>query len=147
LLKRTGDSGLKHAADRVTDKIAAAMPQPLRQTLSTNAIYAWGSVAPQPEGVDLAQVRQAISDEQKLFIYYRDEGGNDSERTVRPIALIYYSHYANIVAWCELRQDIRNFRTDRVAHSRLVADFFSGQGDALRRQWIAGWEINRPQPA
>ena len=145
LLKRTGDGGLKHAADRVTDKIAAAMPPPLRQTLSTNAIYAWGSAAPQPEGVDLAQVRQAIRDEQKLFIRYRDEAGNESERTVRPVALIYYSHYANIVAWCELRQDIRNFRTDRVAQSLLVTDFFSGQGDTLRRQWIAGWEINRPQ--
>ena len=45
---------------------------------------------------------------------YRDELGRATERTIRPIALIYYSETANIVAWCELRQAIRNFRSDRV---------------------------------
>lgn len=143
LLKRTGDSELKRAAERVTGKIAAAVPAPLRQVLMGNAIYAWGTVAPEPPGVDLSVVRQAIRDERKLTIIYRDEQGRETNRTIRPIALIYYSSYANVVAWCELREDIRNFRADRIEKSSATDALFTGEGEILRARWIAGWEINQ----
>jgi predicted DNA-binding transcriptional regulator YafY len=53
--------------------------------------------------MDLAVVRAAIRDERKMEIGYCDEHGRRTERTIRPIGLIYYSETANIVAWCELR--------------------------------------------
>ena len=86
LLERTGDAELKAAARRVGDKIAGAVPPPLRQTLSARALHAWGASPPAPEGIDLAAVRRAIRDEKKLRIDYRDEYGRASERTIRPIA-------------------------------------------------------------
>lgn len=144
LLKRTGDGALRQAAHRVTSKIAASIPPPLRRALDAEAIHAWGTVALSPEGIELALVRQAIRDEQKIFIRYRDEKGSETERTIRPIALIYYSETANIVARCELREALRNFRTERVAASAALPEFFRGEGDRLRNAWIAGWEINRP---
>ncbi|MBW8301753.1 MAG: YafY family transcriptional regulator [Hydrogenophaga sp.] len=139
LLERTADTGLKQAARRVNAKIAAAVPEPLRQVLQGNALQAWGSVAPAPEGVDLAMVRAAIRDERKLLIDYRDELANATERTVRPLALVYYSATAVIVAWCELRKAIRNFRADRVEDCQPLEDFFLGEGNALRELWTAGW--------
>jgi predicted DNA-binding transcriptional regulator YafY len=140
LLDRTGDGELKQAAKRVNRKIAAAMTPSLRRTLDANALYAWGTTT-RPDGIDLALVRRAIRDEQKLAIAYRDETGRASERTIRPLALIYYSETANIVAWCELRQALRNFRGDRVKSGMLLDDFFRGEGEGLRQQWIAGWKI------
>lgn len=142
LLERTGDIELKQAAKRVNQKIAAAMPAPLRQALGANALHAWGTVASSPARIDLALVRRAIRDEQKLRIRYRDELGRATQRAIRPLALIYYSETANIVAWCELRAALRNFRTDRVEESALIDDFFRGEGDNLRREWVAGWKIN-----
>jgi predicted DNA-binding transcriptional regulator YafY len=65
--------------------------------------------------------------------------GRATERVIRPIALIYYSQYANIVGWCELRQAIRNFRSDRVEHCDSAAAFFRGDGDWLREEWMRGW--------
>jgi predicted DNA-binding transcriptional regulator YafY len=144
LLRRTGDAELKRAAQQVSDKIAAAMPPPLRQVLMRNAIYAWGSIAPEPPGIDLSVIRQAIRDERKLAIQYRDEQGRETERTIRPIALIYYSHTANIVAWCELREGLRNFRADRIVRSQSVEAYFSGEGDGLRAEWVSGWTVNQP---
>lgn len=141
LLQRTGDTELKKAAESVNRKIAAAIPPPLRSTFSSQAIHAWGTVAPSPEGVDLATVRQAIRDEQKMFIAYGDELGRQSQRTILPIAVIYYSGHSVIVSWCELREDFRNFRADRVERAIVKSEFFSGQGDHLRRQWMAGWAI------
>ena len=139
LLERTGDSELKQAAKRVSAKIAGAVPPPLRQTFDANALHAWGFAAPSVGAVDLALVRRAIRDEEKLDLSYRDEHGRASERLIRPIALIYYAESANVVAWCELRQAIRNFRSDRVEHCAAAEDYFKGEGDRLRDLWTSGW--------
>lgn len=147
LMERTGDAELKQAAKRAGQKIAGAMPAPLRRVLDRNALHAWGQPAPMPESIDFAEVRRAIRDERKIEIGYRDELGRTSRRIIRPIALIYYSEAANVVAWCELRRDIRNFRADRVEESTPLDDFFVGEGDALRKRWIAGWKINQASAA
>ncbi|MDK1375623.1 MULTISPECIES: YafY family protein [unclassified Sinorhizobium] len=146
LLARTGDEELKAAARRVNQKITGAVPGPLRQAFQSQALHAWGTVAAPPPAIDLAMVRRAIRDEQKLALDYRDELGRASERIVRPLALIYYSEHAMMVAWCELRQDIRNFRADRVEHCEPVDDFFLGEGNDLRRLWISGWKTNAARP-
>ncbi len=146
LLERTGDDELKMAAKRVNQKIAGAMPAPLRQTLQTKALHAWGTIAPPPSGLDLALVRRAIRDERKLLIDYRDEFGRATERTVRPLALIYYSATAVMVGWCELRTAIRNFRADRVESCEPTDDHFRGEGDGLRDLWIRGWAVNGGTP-
>ncbi|QFI65477.1 helix-turn-helix transcriptional regulator [Sinorhizobium alkalisoli] len=140
LLERTGDRELKVAASRVGQKITGAVPEPLRQVFQSQALRAWGSIAAAPTAVDLALIRRAIRDEQKLALDYRDEFGRATERTVRPLALIYYSEQAMMVAWCELRQAIRNFRADRVEHCEPVEAFFRGEGDRLRQAWMAGWK-------
>lgn len=140
LLERTGDAELKVAARRVGEKITGAVPEPLRQVFQSQALHAWGSIAAAPPAVDLALIRRAIRDEQKLAMDYRDELGRATERTVRPLALIYYSEQAMMVAWCELRQAIRNFRADRVEYCEPVEAFFRGEGDRLRQMWMAGWK-------
>ena len=147
LLERTGDGELKEAAKSVGRKVAGALPAPLRQLLDSRALHAWGTIAPAPEGIDLALVRRAIRDEQKLAVAYRDEQGRPSERTIRPAALIYYSQTATIVAWCELRRALRSFRSDRIETSQALDDYFRGEGDELRRLWIAGWKVNQASAA
>jgi predicted DNA-binding transcriptional regulator YafY len=42
LVERTGDAALKQAARRVNQKIAGAVPLPLRQAMEGKALYAWG---------------------------------------------------------------------------------------------------------
>ncbi len=142
LLERTGDAELKQAAKRVSAKVAGAVPPPLRQALDANALHAWGFAAPSAAAIDLALVRRAIRDEEKLDIAYRDELGRATERIIRPIALIYYAETANIVAWCELRQAIRNFRSDRIKDCRLTGLRFKGEGDGLRQIWVNGWQTD-----
>lgn len=139
LLDRTGDDGLKQAAKQVNQKIAAAVPPPLRQALRTTNLHAWGSVALSPDGIDLALVRRAIRDEQKLQITYRDQAERETERTIQPVALIYYSENTNIIAWCELRQTIRQFRAGRIEHGTLIGAYFRGEGDGHRKLWMTGW--------
>jgi predicted DNA-binding transcriptional regulator YafY len=75
LLQRTGDASMRKAAKSVNDKIAGAMPPPLRQSLSSDAIYAWGTViARHLMESDLALVQISRSATSRNFICaYQDE--------------------------------------------------------------------------
>jgi predicted DNA-binding transcriptional regulator YafY len=139
LLERTGDADMVAAARRVAGKIAGAVPAPLKATLERRALYAWGGGLPASVGDDAAEIRRAIRVEEKLALTYRDETGTATERVVRPLALIYYANTLVLVAWCELRDAIRNFRVDRIDDLAATTTFFRGEGDRLRARWVAGW--------
>ena len=51
---------------------------------------------------------------QRLWSYYRNALAESSERTVRPLCLAYFGPVWLLSAWCELRQDFRTFRLDRI---------------------------------
>ena len=40
-----------------------------------------------------------------------------------------------LAAWCELRQDFRHFRTDRVFEAEFLEERYPARRDILRSQW------------
>ena len=76
----------------------------------------------------------AIRNEQKLDLRYRDENDNESQRRIKPLAIIYYVHAMLLVSWCEMRKDFRHFRIDRVLACEETEDYFKNEGDSLRQQ-------------
>ena len=60
-------------------------------------------------------IRQAIRSQSKVEIDYRDAGGSETRRVIWPFALGFFDRVRVVVAWCELRQSFRSFRTDRIA--------------------------------
>ena len=133
MIERTGDRGLKDAACRAARKLSDA-------TAGIAALYASGWGAEEPETADLSQLRAAIRAEQKIDLRYRDAEGAETDRRVLPLALVYHSEAIVLAAWCELRQDFRHFRPDRVVSHRLADAHFIGGGEALRREWIKTYE-------
>jgi predicted DNA-binding transcriptional regulator YafY len=134
LVTRTGDVGLLQAAKGASAKIADVLPERLNESLDGTRlkVSSWGADAPL---ADLRLCRQAVREERKLNITYRNEEGEVSERTILPLAVVYYVQVAVIAAWCELRQDFRHFRADRIAELRILDDRFSGRADQLRMAW------------
>lgn len=132
MIARTGDKSLQKAARRAATKLAEATP--LSQTLFSST---WG--AEEPYGIDLSENRQAIREEKKLCITYRDADGTETDRTVCPISIIYYSEVIIMPAWCELRNDFRHFRLDRLANHPKIkpGGDFIGKAEALRAKWAA----------
>lgn len=49
-----------------------------------------------------------------------------------------------LAAWCELRQDFRHFRTDRIAEAAMLDDRYSRRRQALLKDWRA---VNSIDPA
>ena len=136
LVARTGDLSLREAAESVLSKVTVVLPDALRAQLAVGADLRLRSGAPVPEQVDLATVRQAIRDERKLHIAYGDEKGARTERTIWPIAVAYYVQATLIGAWCELRQDYRHFRADRIAALTVLQDRYPSDNGRLMAEWL-----------
>ena len=90
---------------------------------------------PQAGCVRLSDLRAAIRDGRKLRITYRNGAGEETDRILRPVAVIYHLECTMLAAWCELRGAFRHFRTDRIwSCDVLEAGFAEGQA-ALLRLW------------
>ena len=59
---------------------------------------------------------------------------------VRGLPDATYFTWAQLLANSELRQAIRNFRSDRIEDCQPTGLWFKGEGDRLRQIWVDGWE-------
>jgi predicted DNA-binding transcriptional regulator YafY len=137
LLHRTGDPGLMNAAIGVAGKLAGAMPDALRDQFTGASFRVSAYGAPAPGIADLEPLRRAIRQSRKLRLDYVNAKGEASARTVCPIAMEYYIEATLVCAWCELREDYRHFRTDRIRSARVLDTSFAGKARALRAGWAA----------
>jgi predicted DNA-binding transcriptional regulator YafY len=137
LVSRTGDPSLQSAADSVLSKVTVVLPEALRAQLASAPVFVSGAGAPVAESVDLSVVRQAIRNDRKLDIAYADEAGARTRRVIWPIAVAYYVQATLIGAWCELRQDYRHFRTDRVSTLTVLDERYPSDNGRLMAEWQA----------
>jgi predicted DNA-binding transcriptional regulator YafY len=137
LVARTGDPGLQAAAESVMSKVTVVLPEALRAQLTAAPFFVSSSGAPVPEGVDLSAVRQAIRAERKLHIAYGDERGIHTQRTIWPIAIAYYVQATLICGWCELRQDYRHFRADRITALTVLEECYPSDNGRLMAEWLS----------
>ena len=137
LVRRLRDPGLQDAADSVLAKIATALPDALRPGVMAAPFYVSDGAAETPSGIDLSDVRFAIRESRKMRITYADAGGQRSNRTIWPIAMAYYVDATVLGAWCELREDYRHFRVERIVTSTLLETRYPTDGGKLMAGWWA----------
>jgi predicted DNA-binding transcriptional regulator YafY len=160
-----GDARLGAAARNALAKIAAVLPDDLREALHATALLV-GSGAPIAAGdVELGIIRQAIRSERKLAITYDGSDAaktQEAERTpdvaqtphvvqtpnlvetpnlmqtrrvIWPFALGFFDRARVVAAWCELRQGYRHFRTDRIAALTLTETRYPRRRQVLLKEW------------
>lgn len=139
-----GDSRLGAAARDALAKIAAVLPPELRRDLDTTSLMVVSSAPPAAGDQELATLRRAIRQEHKLVITYRDAGAADTSRTIWPFALAYFDHCRVVVAWCELRQAVRHFRTDRITAVAPSDTRYPRRRHDLLKEWRAQEGIREP---
>jgi predicted DNA-binding transcriptional regulator YafY len=81
-----------------------------------------------------------------MRIAYVDERGKRTRRVIWPIAMAYYVDVTLIGAWCELRNDYRHFRVERVVSSTVLDEHFVSDPDLLRGWMALGKERMEESP-
>ena len=138
------DDPLAAAAREAMARIAAVLPADLRRELEATTLLV-GPATPVPDGVDLSQVRGAIRAGRKLALDYRDGSGAASRRVVWPFGIGYFERVRIVLAWCELRQDLRHFRADRIETVEVLLERAPRHRLALLRDWRAQQGIEQSQ--
>ena len=111
---RGDDARLSQSAHQALSKILAVLPAELRDRAeATNLLVARMGVT--PAQIDPGTIRLAIRNERKLDIVYRAGDGTESTRTIWPFMIGFFDNARVVAGWCELRQDYRHFRIDRIA--------------------------------
>lgn len=132
-----GDDALALAARGALAKIMAVLPNDLRGEADTPSLLI-GPAPPVAAGdCELAAIRSAIRRQRKLTIAYSDKADAPTQRTIWPVAVGYFDRLRIVVAWCELRQDFRHFRTDRIRSLQVLDDRYPRRRTILLAEWRA----------
>ena len=105
-------------------KVEAVVPERLRRHLADATLLAPADHRAEPIAIDPAALRWAVRNRRKVHFAYRDGSERATVRTVRPLALSFYGPVWLLVAWCELRDDFRSFRLDRMAQLDVLDEAF-----------------------
>ncbi|KQV43951.1 MULTISPECIES: YafY family protein [unclassified Rhizobium] len=139
------DDRLRQAALSALSRIAAVLPADLRDDLDASALLVGPGAAIPADTVDPALLRKVIRTERKVTLVYRDRNGATSQRVVWPFALAFFDTVRMLLAWCELRQGFRHFRTDRIASVTPLDVRYPRRRQALLKEWRAAEGISRQQ--
>jgi predicted DNA-binding transcriptional regulator YafY len=131
------DAALGAAARNALAKIAAVLPQDLKISLDTSSLLVGPGNAVAAGDAELPTIRLAIRTERKLRIFYVDGRGRDSKRTIWPFALAFFDRVRVVVAWCEIREGFRAFRTDRIRKVQFVDKRYPRRRQVLLKDWRA----------
>ena len=131
---RADDSRLSDSARQAMSKILAVLPAELRERAeATNLLVA--RIGLEPAQVDAGQIRLAIRNERKLIVCYGDSGGAETERTIWPFMIGFFEKVRVVAAWCEMRQDFRSFRVDRIASLTVSDERYPRRRAVLLKEW------------
>jgi len=124
MVQSWSDRKMAAEAARVIEKIECILPQGLKQSLQSQeilvpAFHIFSDVAQLLPGL-----RKAIKQQHKVQLDYKREDGQESSRKIWPLGLFFWGKVWTVVAWCEIRNDYRQFRIDRIEQYKVEDEIF-----------------------
>ena len=126
-VRANGDPEIRRAAEDVLVKIGAVLPKDRQSLLSSMRHVIHRYEAPHVIQVAMPDVRRAIRQHLKAETDYLTLDERATTRILCPLLIVFFENVQLLVAWCELRNDIRHFRMDRFSRFRVTKDSYSTQ--------------------
>lgn len=124
MVRAFGGAEMARAAEEALVKIGAVLPDTERARIQRTEIHMPHWVVSDADRGNLDRLERAIESRNVLTFRYADGAGRGSERDVRPLGLWFWGKVWTLVAWCEMRNDFRAFRIDRIVEVRDAGRIF-----------------------
>ena len=115
LIRAWGGAAMARAAEEALVKIEAVLPDAERSRANQIQIYAIAEEMTPEVRTRIDAIERAVDERRRLILSYVDAEEQPTERIVRPLGLWFWGKVWTLVAWCELRDDFRMFRLDRIS--------------------------------
>ncbi|MCC0029614.1 MAG: YafY family transcriptional regulator [Brucellaceae bacterium] len=143
MVRAWGGTAMARAAEEALVKIEAVVPDAEKARIARTEIHApvMNISGEERERIDF--INTAVENRRVLALDYRDESGAGTERQVRPLGLWFWGKVWTLVAWCELREDFRTFRIDRIDAITEAGRRFSPEPGKRLADFYARMEAGR----
>lgn len=130
------DVAMAADAESALARILAVLPPAARAAADSLALFAPDTGQLGPVRDALLALRHAVVEQRRVRLHYADEGGQPSERVVRPLGCFFWGQTWTLAAWCELRDDFRSFRLDRIGGIDILAERFDASRGRRLQDYI-----------
>lgn len=146
LMDRFTDDSLMSSMTSALAKIRAVLPADHQDHIARlESRMLVRNATRQAHTANLFLIQKALADRTLLRISYRGPGKAEPiRRDIEPLGLTYYADRWHLIAWCRLRQDYRDFRTDRIEAVIPSVLQFEPHPDFSLTEYLGRWE-NPPE--
>jgi len=138
MVQAWSDQGLALAAQHLIKKVESVVPEHLKLELVREDILVPDFENSPAVSEHLQLLRQAIKHKNKVYFHYRRADGELSNRTVHPLGLFYWGKVWTLIGVCELRDEWRHFRLDRMTLVALMDEHFELIPGRSLQDYLAG---------
>ncbi|MFL0809842.1 MAG: YafY family transcriptional regulator [Agarilytica sp.] len=143
LVKSWTDDQLCDSADKALQKIRATLPDKLLHDLNhRNTKFIVPDYMKKEKAKYADVIRKAIAAQRTLKLDYETEDKIASTRTVQPLGMIFWGAAWTLAAWCELRDDYRLFRLDRIKQCELSDTTFDITEEKSLKKYLQQYSPN-----
>lgn len=125
IIETNNDASLISDYNEVVEKVKAILNTTQKEKLE---LLEQRIVSPpfrkSPESTYLSVIQQAITDLRVLEIQYTAASQEFTKRTVEPLGVYFTNTIWVMIAFCRLRNDYREFRTDRIINLIETSEIF-----------------------
>ena len=138
MVREWGGAKMALAAEEALVKIDAILPDDARAQLQRVQVHARDAGTMTDElRARIDFIEDCCQARTRLHMGYSDAEGAVSTRLIRPLGLWFWGKVWTLVAWCELRDDFRMFRLDRIG-DLTPGEAFREEPDKSLRAFYAG---------
>ena len=130
-----GDAPLSKGAAGALNKISDVLPAKIKSNMNTFTLRVGPPASERLAKEDLSVLREAINNQKKISMVYESQDGKQSQRIVWPFTIGYFTDKRILVAWCEVQEDYRHFKTDRISSLKILDECYPASKDSLFREW------------
>ncbi|EJN6826834.1 helix-turn-helix transcriptional regulator [Vibrio cidicii] len=121
MVRAWSDAELAQASHSASAKILSVLPDKLKRQVEEFPILVPDYHIQSDTAKRALLLRHATDSHFVVDVGYQDEKGSVTQRRLHPLGQIFWGKHWTLVAWCELRNDYRHFRLDRI-ESLSVSD-------------------------
>jgi predicted DNA-binding transcriptional regulator YafY len=142
LVEHLTDASLQKQMESALAKIRSVLPRERQDHLDrleryTAVVPSHCPAPPRLSSGALIPIQRAVAERRVLAMEY--QGAQRAEltrRNVEPLGLAYYNSNWHLIAYCRLRQGVRDFRTDRICTLQLQNELFSGHAEFSLKRYL-----------